>query len=79
MDTVILERTDNPAVISRARSILTSQTSGIQYMEDLLTDRRPGDDTCRCSPSGRSEALKGPRRLTRHGLGLGGLRPRAVL
>lgn len=39
MDTVILERTDNPAVISRARSIVTSQTSGIQYMEDLLADR----------------------------------------
>ena len=39
MATAILERTDNPAVTSLAQSITTSQSSEIEYMEDLLADR----------------------------------------
>ena len=40
MAQAILERTDHPVVTSLAQSIATSQTSEIDYMEDLLAERR---------------------------------------
>ncbi|STX33428.1 DUF305 domain-containing protein [Kocuria rosea] len=40
MAQAILERTDHPVVTSLAQSITTSQTSEIEYMENLLAERR---------------------------------------
>lgn len=40
MTQAILHRTDNPVVTSLAQSFATSQTSEIEYMEDLLAERR---------------------------------------
>lgn len=40
MGRAVLERTDNPVVTSLAQSIVTSQQAEIDYMEDLLAERR---------------------------------------